>query len=34
MSERLMVDFDKTLTGGDESYFTEGIEKPDEAMVA
>lgn len=34
MGERLMVDFDKTLTAGDESYFTDGTETPDEGMVA
>ena len=34
MGERLMVDFDKTLTAGEESYFTGGVEKPDEKMVA
>ena len=29
----LLVDFDKTLTLGEESYFTEGEEQPDREMI-
>ncbi|WP_216824765.1 hypothetical protein [Salinigranum rubrum] len=31
--QRIAVDFDETLTGGDESYITEAAEEPDEEMV-
>jgi hypothetical protein len=31
--QRIAVDFDKTLTKGEESYITERAEKPDEEMV-